>query len=119
VSEDVTSFWIGAELDFVDSKKCDPDVDRHRFHRANEESRRFRDNPLFPSDQRNFRRAAQPDQLIEHFSCEKPQGQTDHARAVRQHSLDCEMGLTGIRRPQNRSDPALMTCCSIRRRSQR
>ena len=36
------------------------------------------------------------DDLVEHLAGQQPQRKADHARAVRQHPLDREMGLAGV-----------------------
>ncbi len=110
VGEDVAAFGIGAELNFVDGEESDRDVHRHRFDRAHIETREFRDDAFFAGDQGDIGGTLQANNLVEHLARQKPQRQTDHAGAVRQHARNGKMRLAGIRGPKDRRDSTTEGC---------
>jgi hypothetical protein len=105
VGEDVTALGIGAELDLVDGKKFDRTVERHRLDGADEIGRIRRQDFLLAGNQRDRPRPAQLDDPIVVLARQEPQRKADHAAFVREHALDREMGLSGIRRPEDSDQP--------------
>ena len=104
VGEDMAAFGIGAELDFVNHKAGDRNVQRHGLDGADIEPRILRNDLFFAGDQRDFVRSAQLHDAVVHFARQKAQRQSDHAGLVRQHAFDGEKGLAGVGRPQDRGN---------------
>ena len=102
VGEDMAALGVGTKLDFVDHQAGHRNVQRHRFHGADIETRIFGDDLFLARDQRDFLGAAQLDDAVKDFAGQKAQRQSDHAGFVRQHALDGEEGLAGIGGSQDR-----------------
>jgi len=100
--EDVAALAVGAKLDLVDREELDLSVERHRFDRAHKIARVRRQDFFFAGDQRDRARALELDDPIVIFPRQKPQREADHAALVIEHALDRQVGLTRIRRPQDR-----------------
>ena len=111
VGKDMTAFAIGGELRFVQSDEGEvalrpaaatrPAIG-HRLDRAKEVAGSGRFDPLFAGDESNLRLTLDGDHPVIDFACEQPQGKTDRSARMSAHSLDREMGLAGIGRPEHR-----------------
>ena len=101
VREDVPAVIIFGELDFVDGDKVRPHIGRHRFRSADEIARRRRTDAFFAGQQRGIGVALRGHHPVVHFARQQAQRQADHARAVREHSLDRIVGLAGIGGAEN------------------
>jgi hypothetical protein len=106
VGEDVTALGIGAELDFVHRHEGGAQVERHRLHRADEILGLRGHDLFFTGDKRGELFAFHPRDAVVHLAGEQPERQPDHARAVRQHPLDGEVGLAGVGGAQNGGNAA-------------
>ena len=120
VGEDVAAVGIAAELDLVDGEEVGADVDRHRLDRADPVGGARRHDPLLAGDERDDRGPAQRDDAVVDLAGEEPQRQADDAGPVREHALDGEMGLAGVRRAEDGRDPragspSIAICSALRR----
>ena len=102
IREDVTAVRVGGELDFVDREEIHLDVARHGFNRADIVAGAVGLDLLLARYERNVARPDPGDDLVVDFSCEQPQRQSDQPALVSEHSLDREVRLACIRRPQHR-----------------
>src|SRR5882724_6633750 len=100
---------VGAELNFVNRKKLDRPVERHRFDGADKIGRVRGQDFLLPGDQRDRPRAAQFDDAIVILACQEAQREADHAGLVIEHALDGEMRLAGIGGPEDRDEARCWT----------
>ena len=106
VGEDVAPFRVAAQLDFVDREKGHAQIDRHRLDGAHEIPRLRRHDLFFAGDEGGRFRALNTGYFVVNLAGQKPEGQADHARTVREHALDREVGLAGVGRSQDRGHPA-------------
>ena len=97
VCEDMTAVGIRAELNFIDCQEFNWPIQRHRFNGADEPLRIGRDQFLFTRDKSNGPRTLQGDDTIVVFPRQQAQWKSDHAAGMSQHTINCEMGLSGIR----------------------
>ena len=104
VGEDVAAIGVGAELDLVDREELRVAVERHRLDRAGEPARIGRDDLLLAGDQRDVAGALLRHHAIVVLAGEQAEREADDAGGVRQHPLDGEMGLAGIRRTEDGFD---------------
>jgi hypothetical protein len=95
---------IGGDLDFVDREKRHVEIPRHGFHGGNPEPRLWWLYLFLAGDQRNGIDAGAIGDLVVDLARQQPQRQPDHARGMRQHPLDRQMGLAGIGRPEHGGD---------------
>ena len=102
--EGVAALAVGGELDFVDAKKFNRPVERHRFNRADEITRMGRQNFFFAGDERDLAGPFDADHTFIDFARQQPERQADHARRVPHHPLDGEMGFARVGRPEHRCD---------------
>ena len=87
---------IGGELDLVDGDEGDVEIARHRLDSSNPELRIRRLDLLFAGDQRHGVGADPLDGAVIDLAGEQAERQPNDARGMRQHSLDAQMGLSGI-----------------------
>jgi hypothetical protein len=104
VGKDMPALEIGRDLDFVDRKKGDVDIPRHRLDGRDPEPRIFRLDLLLAGDQRNGIHARASGDLVVDLARQEPQRQPDHARGMREHPLDCQVRLAGVGRPEHRGN---------------
>ena len=104
VGEDVAAFEIGGDLDLVDGEEGDVEIARHRLDGRDPVARRFRLDLLLAGDQRDGFGAGAIGDLVIDLAREQPQRQPDHARGMREHPFDGQMGLAGVGGPEHRSD---------------
>ena len=104
IGEDVAALEIGCELDLVDRKERDVEIGRHRLDGRDPEARIGRLDLLLAGDERDRVGADPFDRAVVDLARQEPQRQTDQAGRMRQHSLDGEMGLAGIGRPEHGGD---------------
>ena len=104
VGEDVAAFEIGRDLDFIDREKRDVEIPRHRLDGGDPEPRLRRFYLFLAGDQRDRIHPGAIGDLVVDLARQKTQRQTDHARGMREHPLDREMGLAGIGRPEHGGD---------------
>jgi hypothetical protein len=115
VSEHMAALEVGAELNLVDGQECHVEVARHGLDGGDPEARVRRLDLLLAGDQRDRVLAGAIDHLVVDLARQQPQRQPDHARGMRQHALDGEMGLAGIGGPQHGGDAGPAgTRCSVR-----
>ena len=101
----MAALGVGAKLDLVHRDEIGAHALGHRLDRADPVLRAVGHDPLLAGEQRHHRGAARgPDPVID-LARQQAQRQPDDAAAIAQHPLDGEMGLAGVRRPQDREDP--------------
>ncbi len=100
----MAAFGIGTELDFIDHKACDLDVERHRFDSADKIARVGRNDLLFAGDESGSGCAFETDDFVVDLASEQAQWQADHAGAMGQHPLDGKVCLAGIGWAEDGSD---------------
>ena len=104
IGEDVAAFEIARDLHLVDGEEGEVEVARHRLDRRDPIARIPRLDFLLTGDERD-RLAADPcGDLVVDLAREQAQRQADHARGMREHPLDGEMGLAGVGRSEHRGD---------------
>ncbi len=104
IGEHMAALEIGAELHLVDRDEGDVEIARHRLHGGDPEARVRRLDLLLAGDQRDVLSADPLHAFVVDLAREQPQRQPDHARRMREHSLDREVGLAGIGRPEHCGD---------------
>jgi len=107
IREGVAPFAIGGELNFVHGEEIDLALKRHRLDRANEIAGGRGEYLLFACDEGDVAGALHFHHPVIDLAGEEPEREADHAGFVPHHPLDREMGLAGVRGPQNgRNAPA-------------
>ncbi len=109
IREDVTTIRVLRELYLVDGDKVRAltpihAAHRHRLDRAGEIPRRLRPDAFLARDQRASLRALHLHHPVIDLARQQAQRQPDHPRPMRQHPLDGEVRLAGVRRTQNGPD---------------
>ena len=104
VGEDVAAVGVGAELDLVHRQEFGIAVERHGLDRAGEPARVGRDDLLLAGDQRDVAGALLGHHAVVVLAGEQAEREADDAGGVRQHALDGEMGLAGVRRAEDGFD---------------
>ena len=96
IGEDVAAFEIGGDLDLVDGEEGDVEIPGHRLDRRDPIARVLRLDLLLAGDERDAGLAGAVGDLVVDLAREQAQRQADHARGMREHPLDGEMGLAGV-----------------------
>ena len=104
IGEHVAAVGIGAELDLVHRQELGVAVERHRLDGAGEPARVRRDDLLLAGDQGDVAGALLGHHAVVVLARQQAEGKADDAGGVRQHALDGEMGLAGIRRAEDGFD---------------
>ncbi len=104
IGEHMAAFEVARDLDFIDRKKRDVEITRHRFDRRDPVARLRRLDLLLTGDQRNGIRARAISNLVVDLARQKPQRQSDDARRMREHPLDGQMRFAGVGGPQHGGD---------------
>ena len=102
IREHVAAIGVRRELDFVDREEVHLDVARHRLDRADIIAGAFGLDFLLARYKRYIARPDPCDDLVVDFTREEPQWQSYKPALVPEHSLDREVRLACIRRPQHR-----------------
>ena len=109
VREDMTAVGIRAELNFIDCQEFNWPIQRHRFYGADKPPWIGRDQFFFTRDQSNGLNTLQGDDTIVVFPRQQAQWKSDHAAGMSQHTINCKMGLAGIRGAEHGPhDPAVV-----------
>jgi len=101
IGEDVPTIEVGRDLDLVDRKAVDRNVERHCFDSRHPIARLGRNDPLLAGHQRHSIGTDTCRDTAIDLTREEAQRQADHPRAVRQHPFDGEVGLARIGGPQD------------------
>ena len=94
---------IAGKLHLVDGDEGDIGLLWHGFDGTDRIARLGRGDLLFAGHQRDMGGADLLDHPLIDFAGKQSQRQSDDARGMGGHALDCEMGLSGIGRSQNGS----------------
>ncbi len=78
--------------------------DRHGLGGAEEIARAGRDDPFFAGQERNLLLSLDGDDPVVDLARQEPQREADDSRRMAAHPLDCEIGLAGVRRAEDRPD---------------
>ncbi len=106
VGEDVAALKVAGELDLVDGKERHVGRRRHRLDGADAEARRRGDDLLLAGDERDLVGTDALRHAAVNLAGEEAERQADHARGVRQHPLDGEMGLARVGGAEDGDDVA-------------
>ncbi len=104
VGEDVAAIGVGAELDLVHRQELGVAIERHGFDGAGEPAGLGRDDLLLAGDQRDVTGALAGHHAVVVLAGQQAQREADDAGGVRQHALDGEVGLAGVRRTEDGFD---------------
>ncbi len=109
VGKDMAALAIGTDLRFVKRHECRPgSVARHGFGGAAHIARILGFDPFFTRDQRDGIIALdRPDPVVD-LARQQPQRKAHAAARMRDHALDREMRLAGVRGPEDRLDRAAL-----------
>ena len=110
VREDVAALAVGRQLHLVDSQEVDLEVERHRLDRGDPVRRPPRHDPLLARDERDGLGPLERGHPVVVLARQQPQREADHSRGVRQHPLDGQVRLAGVRGTQEYRDGAVHGC---------
>jgi hypothetical protein len=106
IREDVPAFKVASELDLVDRNEGHFRFPRHGLDGADGKAGVRRADLLFTGDESDVLDTDPLDNTSIDLAGQKSERQPDHARPVRDHTFDGEMGLASIRWPQHSVDAA-------------
>ena len=112
VGKDVAAFRVRTELDFIDGQKRDRHVQRHGFDGADPVTGVAGDDLFFTGDQRDLGDALFLNDFVVIFPGEKAKGKTNHSGGMAQHTLDGQVGFSGIGGAEYRSHRPVIVCTS-------
>ena len=104
VGENVSTFQVACQLHFINGEKGHAQIRRHGFNRADPIARLGGNDFFFTRDQRDGVVARFQAHAIINFACQQAQWQSDHSAGMGQHTLNRQMGLSGIGGAQHRRD---------------
>ena len=115
VGENVAALRIDAELRFVDCGEGELVGERpfarpvvaaglhgHRFGGGKDVARLWRDDPFLAGQERDLRLALDGDDPVTDLARKQSQREADHARRMRAHAFDREVGLARVGRAKDR-----------------
>ena len=92
---------VSGQLNLVNRDELGVEIERHGLDRRNPEARLFRDDLLFPGDQRDAVGARALHHPAIDLACEQTERQADKAGRLREHAFDGQMRLACIGRAQD------------------
>ena len=102
VGENVTALQISGELHLINGNEIHDEIERHGLHRRHPVAGIGGDDLFLARDQRDLVGADPLDDAAVDLAREQAQRQADDARFARNHPLDCEVGLAGVGRAEDR-----------------
>ena len=97
----MTALEVGGHLNLVDGEKRHAHVRRHGLDGTHPIARSFRNDLFLAGNKGNGVVAGPEAHTIVNLTGEQAQRQTDHARLVGKHALNCQIRLAGICGPEN------------------
>ena len=101
VGENMAAVGVGAKLDFVHRDELDAAVQRHCLDRAGEVAGAWGDDFFLASDQSDILHALAEHHAVIVFAGQETQRKTDDAGGVAKQTLDRQVSLAGVGRPEH------------------